>query len=74
MITEKNLRRHPGLNPDYFGGMKARKSVQKANRDAVLLQQKMRVPPQPNKYVPHYGSKEAAKYAERGTSASRLGC
>ena len=50
------------LNPNYKHEMKKRRSVQSVNRDLPPWR-KLKVPPQPNKYLPHYGAKEAAKYA-----------
>lgn len=53
-------------NPDYESQMRARKTAQKINRESFGISPRVVVPKQPNKYVPHYGAKEAAKYAARG--------
>jgi len=55
-----DLKNHPGLNPDYFRDMEARRSALAYNRIAPYGLG-MRVPPQPNKYVPHIGAKQRAK-------------
>lgn len=56
-----DLKNHPGLNPEYFRKM--------GERDAALEMKRMgyltRVPPQPNKYIPHTGSKQRAKAAKK---------
>ena len=55
---------HTGLNPAYRAGMEARREAQRHNRTMTfILFAKVPVPKQPNKYVPHYGVKELAKYA-----------
>ena len=61
-MTEKELRKHPGLNPAYFATMAKRHEAQAHNRAAVLgFMHKVPVPKQPNRYLPHYGAKQAAK-------------
>lgn len=55
-----DLKSHPGLNPDYFAQMEARKEALEMKRKGFQI----RVPPQPNKYIPHTGAKQRAK-AER---------
>ena len=65
--TDKTLRKHPGLNPKYFSGMKLRRKAQSHNRtvSVMCIGVRIAVPKQPNRYVPHYGAKEAAKYSTR---------
>lgn len=59
------------MNPDFDRIMKHRRAAQKHNSSAkVWGLQLMFVPKQPNKYLPHYGAKEAAKYALRADPAS----
>ena len=80
---------HPGLNPAYFGEMERRVSAQNHNRAAREFNQAARamgldrmmpmvaVPKQPNRYVPHTGTKEAARHAGKGNlgpNASRELC
>jgi hypothetical protein len=68
-VDSTTMKSHVGLNPTYFGDMKERKAIQNMNRDnekGFGIRQ-IRVPKQPNKYVPHYGAKEAAKHAQRGS-------
>jgi len=54
-----DLKNHPGLNPAYFAQMEARRSALIEKRQGYPV----RVPPQPNKYVPHIGAKQRAKGA-----------
>lgn len=68
----KALSAHPGFNPAYLKGMERRQTVQHMNRDLPKWS-KLRTPKQPNKYVPHYGAKQAAKYATKATTAGRMG-
>ena len=57
---------YTGLNPSYRAGMEARREAQRHNRAVTfILFSKAPVPKQPNKYLPHYGAKELAKYARR---------
>jgi hypothetical protein len=60
---------HPHKNPAYEAQMQARREAQRRNRDS-LPAMKVAVPKQPNKYLPHYGAKEAAKYATRAQVAA----
>lgn len=69
LISDKNLKQHPGLNPAYFSGMKARRDAQNYNGAAGWMMRLLKVPPQPNRYIPHYGAKEAAKYLARSGRA-----
>lgn len=67
------------LNPLYDQQMNARQDAQAHNRAAKAFNLMARttgsdqfmgsvvVPKQPNRYVPHYGAKGAAKYAGRGS-------
>ena len=67
-VTGEALVKHPGLNPKYMEGVRARLDAQVHNRKARILGSMIGaipVPKQPNKYVPHYGAKEAARYAGR---------
>lgn len=71
------------LNPLYDKKMNARQGAQAHNRAAKAFNLMARttgsnqfmglvsVPKQPNRYVPHYGAKEAAKYAT--LASHRLG-
>jgi len=52
-----DLKNHPGLNPAYFVRMRARKNALAQK----LMGLPVRVPPQPNKYIPHIGAKQRAK-------------
>lgn len=77
-ISEKDLKSHAGANPEYAAGMRKRRGAQDHNREARMFNENARaaglkqfmpivsVPKCPNKYVPHYGAKESAKYAARG--------
>lgn len=56
-----DLKDHPGLNPDYFRLKAKRESVQAYNRTPAGRVAPLRVPPQPDKYVPHIGAKQRAK-------------
>ena len=57
---------YTGLNPAYHAEMDARREAHRHNRAVTfILFAKVPVPKQPNKYVPHYGAKELAKYARR---------
>jgi hypothetical protein len=58
-----DLRNHPGLNPKYFSQMETRGYAIWANRESAGLN-RIPVPPQPNKYVPHIGAKQRAKGAK----------
>lgn len=59
---------HPGLNPEFFAGMRRRKYAQNWNRAApVGFMQPIAVPKQPNRYMPHTGAKEAARHAGKGS-------
>lgn len=65
-----DLKSHPGLNPDYFNKMAIRRNAIAYNqrqRELRLLGKPymppVRVPPQPNKYVPHVGAKQRSKTA-----------
>ena len=62
--TAKSLLKHEHLNPQYFTQMKKRKDAQRHN-SLVSIEFRSAVPKQPSRYVPHYGKKEAAKYAAR---------
>lgn len=53
-----DLKNHPGLNPDYFRLMEERKDALEMKRMGYPA----RVPPQPNKYVPHVGYKQRSKW------------
>lgn len=67
-VTGNALVNHPGLNPEYMAGIRARLDAHLHNRKARILGSligPVPVPKQPNKYVPHYGAKEAARYAGR---------
>lgn len=55
-----DLKSHPGRNPDYFTQMEARKQALEMKRKGFPV----RVPPQPNKYLPHIGAKQRAKGAK----------
>lgn len=84
-VTEKALKKHPGLNPQYARHMSDRMSAQAHNRAARERNTAMSaagikmgiplvpVPKQPNKYVPHYGAKEAARYAAKVVRHDRMG-
>lgn len=52
-----DLKDHPGLNPDYFRLLEERQEALRMKRMGYPV----RVPPQPNKYVPHVGAKQRAK-------------
>lgn len=57
-----DLKIHPGLNPDYFRLMSVRRGIMAENRArAHMGLPLLKVPPQPNKYVPHIGVKQRAK-------------
>lgn len=57
-----DLKNHPGLNPTYFGDMAVRLGIMAENRSRRQAGlPPLRVPPQPNKYVPHIGAKQRAK-------------
>lgn len=61
-------------NPDYESQMKARRLAQSINRERTAIMPKIAVPKQPNRYLPHYGAKEAARHAGKtslGPNASR---
>lgn len=60
-----DLKNHPGLNPEYFEQMEARRSALAYNRFNAYAGVSMKVPPQPNKYVPHIGAKQRAKGADK---------
>lgn len=62
-VEGKTLAKHPGRNPDYEAGMRARREAQAYNRKAGVVR-KVRVPKQPNKYIPHQGKKESARYGK----------
>lgn len=76
-VEGKTLAKHPGRNPDYEAGMRARRDAQAHNKQArefnlraqaMGLKQFMPlvpVPRQPNKYVPHQGKKEMARHGTR---------
>lgn len=69
-VDSTTMKKHVGLNPTYFGDMRDRKGIQKLNardNEKGFSIRQIRVPKQPNKYVPHYGAKEAAKHAQRGS-------
>lgn len=59
VVDLKTLRKHPGRNPDYEKLMEKRRAAQKHNREAKYFLAKVKVPRQPNKYVPHTGKKES---------------
>ncbi len=58
-----DLKSHPGLNPDYFRLMAEREQALDMKRKGFPI----RIPPQPNKYIPHTGAKQKAK-AMKGVS------
>ena len=59
-----DLKSHPGLNPDYFRLMSVRRGIMAENRARTQMGLPlMKVPPQPNKYVPHVGAKQRSKTA-----------
>lgn len=60
-----DLNNHPGKNPDYDRLMSARRGIMAENRvRASMGLSPMKVPPQPNKYIPHIGAKQRAKGAK----------
>lgn len=72
-VDEKALKNHPGKNPDYDAGMKARRDAQDHNKAAAETNAAnaalgidarvpfVRVPRAPNKYIPHAGAKQQAR-------------
>lgn len=67
-----DLKNHPGLNPDYFRLMSSRRGIMQENRArASMGLPLMKVPPQPNKYVPHIGAKQRAKGAKGAKNAEK---
>lgn len=67
-MNDRIFRDSYGFNPEYFDKMRARRDAQSTNRDAPFGFGAVRVPKQPSLYVPHYGAKEAAKYAARAAA------
>jgi len=59
-----DLKNHPGLNPAYFAQMERRQGIIAYNRHPGTIA-RLRVPPQPNKYIPHIGAKQRAKGAAK---------
>jgi hypothetical protein len=55
-----DLKGHPGLNPDYFRLKAEREEALEMKRKGIPV----RIPPQPNKYIPHIGAKQKAKKGE----------
>jgi NAD-dependent DNA ligase len=64
------------MNPDFDRIMARRRAAQKHNSSAKAVGlQLVRVPKQPNKYLPHIGAKEAVRHAGKttlGPNASRV--
>lgn len=57
-----DLKNHPGVNPQYFEQMSARRGFMAENRVRAKMGLPLfEVPKQPNKYVPHIGAKQRAK-------------
>lgn len=76
MLTKESVLSHPHLNPAFAGQMSDRLSAQAFNRrDSTGIMPKIRVPKQPNRYVPHIGAKEMARHegsVSLGPNASRV--
>ena len=61
-VDEKALKNHPGKNPEYDAGMKARRDAQAYNAKALAAGlPTIKVPRAPNKYIPHAGAKQQAR-------------
>jgi hypothetical protein len=71
-VDLKALKNHPGRNPNYDAEMRDRVDAQNHNKRAKTMNFRARalnmpligmvkVPKQPNKYVPHQGAKELAR-------------
>lgn len=72
--TLETIKSHPHLNPAFFPMLKRRVSAQDANRGMRDFPGHLvAVPKQVNRYLPHYGAKEAAKYAARSQQAEVFG-
>ena len=62
MLTKESVLAHPHLNPAFAGQMSDRLSAQSFNRERTEIMPAMRVPKQPNRYLPHIGAKEMARH------------
>lgn len=74
MLTKESVLGHPHLNPAFAGQMSDRLSAQSFNRSRVGQVAPIRVPKQPNRYLPHIGAKEMARHEgsiSLGPNASR---
>lgn len=61
-----DLNEHPGKNPEYDHLMSIRRGIMQKNRVRASVNLPLiRVPPQPNKYIPHIGAKQRAKGAKK---------
>ena len=75
MLTKESVLGHPHLNPVFAGQMSDRLSAQSYNRSRVGQVAPIRVPKQPNSYLPHIGTKEMARHEGKvslGHNASRV--
>ena len=62
-----DLKNHPGVNPQYFEQMSARRRAMIYNQAVArgtLMGIPLPIPKQPNKYLPHIGAKQRAKGAK----------
>ena len=62
--TLKSIKEHAFLNPAFLPREKERAQVRRYNAIGEGLK-KLPLPKMVNRYVPHYGAKEQAKYAAR---------